>query len=65
MNKKLTAIYTDSWMSGSHQRVIVKCRRFEQRDGETVEDACQREDIADAVEYIFVGHVKYLGEDNE
>lgn len=65
MKRKLTAIYRDSWESGGYMHVLIKCRKFEQRDGETVKDACQREGIADAVEYIFAGHVKHLGEEGE
>ena len=62
MNKQFTAIYDDSWMSGSHRSHITKFRRFEQRDGETMEEALQREDI-DYPSYIFVGHPKLEGEE--
>lgn len=64
MNKKFTAIYRDSWIVGSHQVTNIKFRRFEQMEGETMLDACIREEIADSVEYVFVGHPELEGEED-
>ncbi len=37
---KYTAIYVDSWQSGSHTHSITKYKRIEVNEGETVLDAC-------------------------
>lgn len=62
MNSQYTAIYTDSWMSGSHRHTLTRMRRIEQRDGETVADMLKREDIADCTVFLFHGHAPLQGE---
>ena len=66
MEKKFTAIYVDSWMSGSHWHSLTKMHRFIQHENETVMQALERsgKGIADATVFIFEGHPKLQGETN-
>jgi hypothetical protein len=63
MSTKFTAIYTDSWMAGSHQMTLTKMKRTEQKDGETVADMLRREGIEDCTVYLFHGHSLMQGEE--
>lgn len=63
MSNKFTAIYTDSWMSGSHRQTLTRMLRVEQRDGETVSDMLKRENIDDLV-FLFYGHPAMEGEES-
>lgn len=63
MSNQYTAIYIDSWMSGSHRQSLTQMRRVEQRDGETVVDMLEREGIADCTVFLFHGHPPLQGED--
>jgi hypothetical protein len=38
MSNKFTAIYTESWTAGNYYQTLMKMRRVEQFDGETVAD---------------------------
>jgi len=64
MTNPYTAIYIDSWMTGSHRNTITKFRRIEQREGKTVGDMLEREGIADCTVYLFHGHPSLQGERN-
>ena len=59
---KFTAIYTDSWMAGSHWHTLTKMRRIEQHEGETVGDMLTREWIAESTVFLFIGHPAMQGE---
>lgn len=63
MSNKFTAIYTDSWMAGSHCHTLTKMRRVEQFDGETVADMLKREGISDCTVFLFHGHPPMQGEE--
>ena len=60
--KKFTAIYVDSWMSGSQRQSLTKFHRFEVKANETVLDAMTRENIADQTVFLFHGWPKLQGE---
>lgn len=63
---KFTAIFTESWVAGSHMHTLTRMRRIEQLDGETVEDMLAREGIEDNMLYLFEGHPLLQGEsDND
>lgn len=53
--KKYTAIYTEHWMSGSHMQTLVQMKRFDLSRNEKIEDALEKEGIADAVVFLFEG----------
>ncbi len=59
---KFTAIYTDSWMSGSHQMTLTQMRRIEKRKDETVSDMLEREHLEDCTVFLFLGHPALQGE---
>lgn len=59
---KYTAIYVDSWMSGSNMHVLPKMRRVERSENETVSDMLEREGIANRTVFLFAGHPPILGE---
>ena len=62
MGNKFTAIYTESWMSGSHRHTVVKMARTEQVDGESIVNMLAREHIEiDALVYLFHGHPRMEG----
>lgn len=65
MSTKFTAIFTDSWMTGSHRNTLTKMLRFEQHDGETVGAAMEREDIADRCVFLFLGWPALQGDKYE
>jgi hypothetical protein len=52
---KFTAIYVESWMSGSHHHSITKMKRVEQQKGETVVGMLERNFIKDETVFIFEG----------
>jgi len=60
---KFTAVYVENWMSGSHMHSNTKCIRLEQQEGESVEDMLKRSDVDQTVQYLFVGHPKFQGEE--
>lgn len=62
-NSKYTAIYVESWMSGSHRYSLTRMKRIEQQQGETVKQMLEREDVADGLVFLFEGHPKQEGED--
>ncbi len=62
MNQQYTAIYVESWMSGSHQHSLTKIKRIEVKEGETVVEVLEREQIKDTTVYLFVGWPKLQGE---
>ena len=62
---KYTAIYIDSWMSGSHMQTVTKFLRFETLEKETMGDALKRLNIDYSTVFIFVGHPILQGEENE
>lgn len=62
MSNKFTAIYTESWMTGSHLHTLTKMSRIEQKDGETVSNMLMREGIEDSTVYLFHGHPLMQGE---
>lgn len=59
---KFTAIYTDSWMSGSHRQTLTLMKRIEQQENETLEQMIEREDVADGLVFLFHGHSQMQGE---
>lgn len=59
---KYTAIYLDTWLSGSHVQSLVRMLRMECKDGETVMDMLEREGISDCTQYLFHGHPPIQGE---
>lgn len=59
---KVTAIYVDSWMSGSRQVSLTRVRRLEVNENETINDALDREGIKEQTEYLFDGWPKQIGE---
>lgn len=61
--EKFTAIYTDSLMDGSHMQTLVKMRRIERAENETVLDMFKREGIEDSVVFLFKGHPLMQGEE--
>lgn len=62
MSTKFTAIFTESWMAGSHSHTLTKMLRFEQYEGETVVAALEREDIAERCVFLFLGWPALQGE---
>lgn len=60
-----TAIYIDSWMSGSHSHSLTKMRRFQTLEGESVLDALRREEIENETVFIFKGWPLLEGETEE
>lgn len=60
---KYTAIYVDSWMSGSHMHSLTKMRRIEQKGTETVLDMLKREGLDSSATFLFVGHPRLQGEE--
>lgn len=62
--EKFTAIYVDSWMSGSHRHSLTRFKRFTCGPSESVETALRRLNIADETVYLFVGWPKLQGEDD-
>ncbi len=65
MNSKFTAIYIDSWVSADsyYHHTLTKMKRIEQRDGETVADMLERENIKDSTIFLFYGHPLMQGTD--
>lgn len=63
--EKFTAIYVDSWMSGSHMHYLTKFKRIRQKDGETPLDMLKREDLEFSVQYLFHGWPLMQGEITE
>jgi len=61
---KYTAIYVDSWMSGSHRQSITKYARLTVRPDETLKEALEASDLLNCVVFIFEGHPKLEGENN-
>lgn len=60
---KYTAIYVDTWMSGSHMHSLTKMRRVEQKGTESVLDMLKREGIKNSTTFLFIGHPRLQGED--
>jgi hypothetical protein len=60
---KYTAIYVESFQSGSHTISMTKMRRIELQDGESVRQMLERENIANETQYLFIGHPLLQGED--
>lgn len=64
--KKYTAIYVENWLSGSHMQYLTKYKRIEvDEEKESVMDVLDREEIGDQTVYLFVGHPKLQGEEEE
>jgi len=59
---KFTAIYVDSWMSGSHMQSLTKMKRCVQLEDETVSGMLKREGIENTVQYLFNGWPTLQGE---
>ena len=59
---KLTVIYEDSWMAGSHMNHLVRHKRILQHPDETVLDALTRAGMEDSTQYIFQGWPLLQGE---
>jgi len=59
---KFTAIYVDSWMSGSHRVSSTEMKRIQQNDGETIEEMLEREGIDNNIAFLFNGHPSMEGE---
>ena len=65
MLNKFTAIYTERWMSGSHQNILVRTKRFSQDpDTQTVMAAALEDGGVepDTIVYLFEGWPKLQGE---
>lgn len=62
--EKYTAIYVDSWMSGSHKHSLTRFKRFECGKSESVGAALRRLNIAEETVYLFVGWPKLQGEED-
>jgi hypothetical protein len=58
--KKFTAIYVESWMSGSHRHSVTRMLRIEKFEGETIADMLKREDIDESTVFLFFGHLTPL-----
>jgi len=63
--EKFTAIYIESWMSGSHWQSLTKFARIEQEPDETILAMLKREGIEDLTVYLFCGWPKLEGEGND
>ena len=61
---KFTAIYVDSWMSGSHRHSLTRFKRFTCGSNESVGAALRRLNIAEETVYLFVGWPKLQGEED-
>lgn len=61
-NEKFTAIYIDSWMSGSNSCSLTKMKRFELRENETINTALKRLNISKSIVYLFGGWPLLQGE---
>jgi hypothetical protein len=61
-SNKFTAIYTDSWIAGSHRHTLTSMKRIKQGEDESVEQMLKREDVLDGLVYLFHGHSLQEGE---
>lgn len=62
---KYTAIYVDSWMSGSHMHSLTKMCRFESKEQEIFETLETKHRLdRNQVIFIFHGHPVLEGENN-
>ncbi len=61
---KYTAIYVESFMSGSHRHSMTKMARLTKLIDEDVKTMLMRAGIADDVIFIFLGHPPLEGEEN-
>jgi hypothetical protein len=59
---KYTAIYIDSWLQGSHMVTNTHMKRLETKMDETVEQALERNQVADSMVYLFRGWPLLQGE---
>lgn len=50
-----TAIYIESWMSGSHMQSITRMARIVRGDGETVREMLERNALLDSTVFLFHG----------
>lgn len=57
MGKKYTAIYVESWLSGSHWQSLTRMKRIEKRVDERVTEMLENEGILDSVVFLFEGWV--------
>lgn len=68
MSDKYTAVYQESWMTAGHWReqprpyTLVRIKRMERKEEETVLDMLIREGIEDC-EFLFNGHPTFVGEE--
>lgn len=56
MNNKYTAIYTESFRTGSHTSQLVQMRHIERYEAETIDHMLEREEI-DSLIFLFDGHI--------
>lgn len=62
---RYTAIYVESWSSGSHRHSITRMKRFQQKKNETVMEAVLAADIEPtSIVFLFEGWSKLEGEPN-
>ena len=61
-DNKFTAIYTDSWMVGSHRQTLTLMKRIEKQENETLEQMLEREDVSEGLTFLFHGHSQMQGE---
>lgn len=60
--EKYTAIYIESWMSGSRQHSLTKMMRCKKKEDETVGDMLERNGIAESTIFLFNGWPTLQGE---
>lgn len=60
--KKYTVIYVVSWMSGCHMQHITRMKRCIKQPNETCYDMLTREGLEDVSVFLFEGHPKLEGE---
>lgn len=63
--RRLTAIYIDSWMSGSHLHSITRMTRFECPNDMDVIEALKHKGIEEKTVFLFDGWPRLVGERNQ
>jgi len=60
---KYTAIWVDSWMTGSHRHSLTKITRFTVKEGQTLKEVLIKLDLENRIVFLFKGWPLLQGED--